>query len=858
MGKKPAKPVTATSYDVDMIRSAAARRWPEILSQLTTVDAAALDGSHGPCPKCGGSDRFRMIDAEAGALLCNQCFNSKNGDGFAAIQWLLDCKFNDALAKVADYLGIEPTPSADGKHRRRKSKNADPAEHLAFQPWNDGLALTWCVLRKPGITPASMIAAGCKLARYRDQYTVFALPVYGPKLSAAPPVGWTLYNVTGGLLPKFIKGKPVEWVKVKLTYGSQPGVMGSVDRLSAATTIWKLEGPSDMLACNSLADLPPDTVAITNANGAGERAPGWVLELFRDKAALVLHDADDPGERGAAGWTDEKGDRRPGWVESIAMTAADCRHVHLPFAIVPDHGQDLRDWLNQPHTYAELLALVAAADVAAKPNQPPTASAIESDDDPHRLARVNLDRYATHAAGATLRYWRDEWYTWKPSRGCYRKIGVEELRAKISQSVKSEFDRINCEQQQETWRDEPPKVQKVTKALVTNVLDATKSLTIVPSSVELMSWLDGRGRTRKNYIGMANGILDIDRLLADDSAELRDVLLPQSPSWFSTVRLPYNFDPEAKCPKWEKFLERSLEMDPERIKILQEWAGYLLLPESSQQRMLALEGDGSNGKSVYCAGITAMMGLENCSYVSVEQLCDKFVRTQTLGRLVNICPDVGEIDKANEGDLKSFVSGDVMFFDRKHLTGLNCTPTARLMMSFNNRPRFADRSGGIWRRMMIVPFNVEIPAAERVANMDKHTWWEAAGELPGIFLWAVAGLHRLRQQGRFTRSALSEAALEDYRTENNPARAFLTECLESHEHSKLKSTSIYRFYKLWAEEHGYRPLGERTFGKEIRRVFAHTERRFLGTRGDRYWCYVGVRFSQDVICGEQTSRELLF
>lgn len=853
MGKKP-----AATFDIDTIRAAAKGRWPEILSALATINHADLDGGHHPCPKCGGSDRFRMIDAEAGALLCNQCFNTKNGDGFAAIQWLLDCKFNEATAKIADYLGIDPTPATNGKTRHRKSKNADPAEHLTFQPWNDGLANTWCVLRKPGITPAAMLAAGCRLARYRDQYTVFAIPVYGPKLAAADPVGWTIYNVSGGPLPKFIKDKPAEWVKVKLTYGSQPGVMGPVDRIAAATTIWKVEGPSDMLAFNSLADMPTSTIAITNANGTTERPAPWVAELFRDKAGVVLHDADEPGERGAAGWTDEKGERRPGWVESIAATASDTRHVHLPFAIVPDHGQDLRDWLNQPHTFAELAELADVVEPTTRPSHPPSAAAIEADDDPHRLARVNLDRYATHAAGATLRYWRDEWYTWKPARGCYRKIGVEELRAKISQSIKAEFDRINCEQQQETWRDELPKVQKVTKTLVTNVLDATKSLTIVPSSVELMSWLDGHHRLRKNYVGMANGILDLDRLLTDESAELRDVLLPQSPSWFSTVRLPYNFDLEAKCPKWEKFLERSLELDPERIKILQEWAGYLLLPDSSQQRMLALEGDGSNGKSVYCAGMTAMMGLENCSYVSVEQLCDKFVRTQTLGRLVNICPDVGEIDKANEGDLKSFVSGDVMFFDRKHLSGLNCTPTARLMMSFNNRPRFSDRSGGIWRRMMIVPFNVEIPPSERIANMDKHTWWEAAGELPGIFLWAVAGLHRLRQQGRFTRSALSEAALEDYRTENNPARAFLTECLESHTNSRIKSTSIYRFYKLWAEEHGYRPLGERTFGKEIRRVFAHTERRFLGTRGDRYWCYEGLRFSQDVICGEQTSKELLF
>lgn len=491
-------------------------------------------------------------------------------------------------------------------------------------------------------------------------------------------------------------------------------------------------------------------------------------------------------------------------------------------------------------------------------SQTAAAKPIEADDDPHRLARVNLARYTTHIAGATIRYWRDEWYTWKPSRGCYRKIGVEELRAKITASVKSEFDRINLEKQKNPDNDAVPKSQKVTKTLVTNVLDATKSDCIVPSSVEMMTWLDGKERHRKNYVAMTNGILDLDRLLTDESAELSDVLLPHSPQWFSTVRLPYSFDPNATCPRWEKFLERNLEMDPERIKILQEWAGYLLLPETGQQRFLALEGEGANGKSVYCAAITAMLGLENCSHVSVEQLGDKFVRTQTLGRLVNICPDVGEIDKANEGDLKSFVSGDVMFFDRKHLAGLNCTPTARLMMSFNNRPRFSDRSMGIWRRMLLIPFNVQIQESERVQNMDKHRWWEASGELPGILLWAIAGLHRLRRQGRFTSSSLSSEAIEDYRSESNPARAFLIENLEVSPGSKVRTTDVYRFYKAWAEANGYRALGERAFGKEIVRVFSSATRKFSGTRGNRHWCYENVTFSQDEICGQSTDDALLF
>ena len=69
--------------------------------------------------------------------------------------------------------------------------------------------------------------------------------------------------------------------------------------------------------------------------------------------------------------------------------------------------------------------------------------------------------------------------------------------------------------------------------------------------------------------------------------------------------------------------------------------------------------------------------------------------TQTIGKLLNVAADCGEIDRIAEGLLKSFTSGEKMFFDRKGINGVNCLPTARRMIGTNNRPRFADKSNGI-------------------------------------------------------------------------------------------------------------------------------------------------------------------
>jgi len=94
--------------DKDVVKRAAEGRWVEILSSLGGIDPQTLDVKrHVPCPKCGGDDRFRMLDEQSGAVYCNQCFNKENGDGIAALMWLLECDFPTAMKHLAEFLGIQ-------------------------------------------------------------------------------------------------------------------------------------------------------------------------------------------------------------------------------------------------------------------------------------------------------------------------------------------------------------------------------------------------------------------------------------------------------------------------------------------------------------------------------------------------------------------------------------------------------------------------------------------------------------------------------------------------------------------------------------------------------------------------------
>lgn len=117
--------LTQTHIDVNEVKLAATGRWREILVSVGGLASEKLSGRHCPCPKCGGIDRFRAIDTKQGVLFCNKCFSNANGDGLAAVRWLLDLDFPEALNLVADHLGIT------GKNPNNSPKPIDLIGRLA-------------------------------------------------------------------------------------------------------------------------------------------------------------------------------------------------------------------------------------------------------------------------------------------------------------------------------------------------------------------------------------------------------------------------------------------------------------------------------------------------------------------------------------------------------------------------------------------------------------------------------------------------------------------------------------------------------------------------------------------------------
>lgn len=445
----------------------------------------------------------------------------------------------------------------------------------------------------------------------------------------------------------------------------------------------------------------------------------------------------------------------------------------------------------------------------AKPAEaPPAANALE-------LARQFLEGQCMALGARTLQWWRDTFYIWRDRR--YQAIQDSELDAVALRWLSARTPNA------------------ATPRRASEIVGCLRAECLIPFHLDAPLSLDDE-HSGRDLIAMDNGILDVGALLAGKDNALR----PQSPKWFSMNAVGYRFDFSADCPRFLAFLNEVLEGDPDRIALLQEWTGYNLVPDVSYHKFLILVGEGANGKSVYLDILEATIGPDNASHVPLELFGGRFQLGPTIGKLANIAAEVGDLDKQSEGLFKAFVSGDAVPIDRKNREPIHARPTARVTIATNTKPRWADRSEGIWRRQIICPFDVRIAEDKQDRTLARTI---IDTELPGVFLWAIAGLHRLRQQGRFTQVSACVDAAASYREEINPARAFLQDECDPSPGSEVPSAEVYRAYAAWCKDRGYKPLHEAHFGHEIRRVYPAVQKFRRRMAGRQVTHYAGLSVS---------------
>lgn len=398
----------------------------------------------------------------------------------------------------------------------------------------------------------------------------------------------------------------------------------------------------------------------------------------------------------------------------------------------------------------------------------------------------------------------------------------------------------------------------VTRAAVNDVLVNLKAICHVPDTgYKPPYFLVQRSPlvlTQPLLMQFANGILNLGGLVgwpgsdADETGLFdfgEDFHNGGDPRFVNVNVLPYTYEPEATCPGWLAMMETVLPRENDgdrRQEVLQELFGYTLLAGSSAyEAMLIMVGEGGCGKSTVLNLWKAMLGQDNYTSVDFAHVDKDALRLTMIDKLANFTSELDYMSKINESYVKQIVSGEAITTDVKYKCAINTPIHAKLIVSCNDLPMISDRSDGIWRRLTVLPFNVQIPEADQ----NPHLADELLAELPGIFRWAVEGLQRLIANNRLTTCVVCDRKKTEHRHESNTVSEFVAECCEAGETHAVIAQDLYRIYSTRMTERGRKPVAENLFGREMKRLGFEKFRVSAALRNSRSRAYRGISLNSE-------------
>ncbi len=300
---------------------------------------------------------------------------------------------------------------------------------------------------------------------------------------------------------------------------------------------------------------------------------------------------------------------------------------------------------------------------------------------------------------------------------------------------------------------------------------------------------------------------------------------------------PVEFDSAASCEQWDSFLWRITGREIELYKFLQRWIGYLLTGHVTEQVLAFLVGAGANGKSALCHVVESLLGEYAC-IVSPDLIMAKRHSgipndvARLRGARLALMNETSQGSRFSEAKLKDLTGGDKLTARFMFHEFFDFLPTHRLWIRGNHRPIISGTDEGIWRRLHLVPFNVEIPAAEQ----DRDLVAKLRTELSGILRWAIEGCLAWRTEG-LNPPAVVTNAVREYREESDILGQFLSERCEKSPAAEVRAGEFFHAYKAFVETAGERPLPLKDLPREMQRRGISWKRTKVGG------LYTGVRLA---------------
>lgn len=309
---------------------------------------------------------------------------------------------------------------------------------------------------------------------------------------------------------------------------------------------------------------------------------------------------------------------------------------------------------------------------------------------------------------------------------------------------------------------------------------------VQPSDLDSDHWI----------LNVANGTLDLR------TGELR----PHSPDDLLTRLAPVHYDPAARSPRWEYFLNSTIP-DPDERAFLQRMAGYFLTGTVPEEKFFVLQGDGGSGKSTFTESLTAVMG-DYATSADVE-LFLKSQRPRTaaeanpamaalVGRRLVVSQEPPKGRMWDEGLIKRLTGGDTVTTRQLHGRMFEFKPTFSLLVLANLRTSAdGNAGGGLSRRLVEIPFPVQ--PGDRRDDSLKIELTDVSRSGAAVLAWAVAGCLAWQRDGLGIPQTVIEAT-SDYweeQIEGDPVRGFIDDYYEvtGLETDRILRSQLYKHFQ---------------------------------------------------------------
>lgn len=419
-------------------------------------------------------------------------------------------------------------------------------------------------------------------------------------------------------------------------------------------------------------------------------------------------------------------------------------------------------------------------------------------------------------------YIQKEWYYWTGKVWQVDNSGeIKKLADVIIDDMKKEAFRADGDIQDELlkWCN-----RTASSKGKTNMITETQHLEGIPVQPdEFDAYTD--------YINCQNGIVNLRT----------GELLPHDSNFMMTRICYTDYDTTCGEPKlWLKFLNDVCNGDKELINYLQKCVGYSLSGSIREQCAFFIYGIGNNGKSTFLDTISDLMGTY-ASNVQPETIMVKkndggansdIARLKSSRFVTSVEPNEGV--RLNEGLVKQLTGGDKVTCRFLYGKEFEYVPEFKIWIGTNHKPTIRGTDVGIWRRIKLIPFEVNIPKDK----VDKTLKYKLRKELPQIFNWAVQGCIKWQEEGLELPKCVQEATKE-YKAEMDILTNFMEQCVEIDYKSPepIMAPQLFNLYTVWAQKNNEYQMTSRKFYTEIAKKVPEKTRIHEGV------CYKYIRLN---------------